>query len=185
MPSPWMRIAGWAVTLAAVAVYVYMLTTTLPHLAELAGGMAMFDMRSGYDLDTARAILAALGDDGRRYYDAVQHRLDSFYPPLVALTVVYWLWRLAPRWRRTGWPLPNAVLLSAMAIAALAAVCDLTENALVGGMLATGPDGLDAATVALASGFTLAKTVAVSVSQTALLVLIVAPFVPRLLARKD
>ena len=173
------RYGGWAVTLAAAAVYLYMLMASLPHLAALAGGAPMFDLRSGYDLDTARALLTSLGSDGRAYYATVQHALDSFYPPLLTLAVIYWTWRFSIRWRNRGWPLPQALVLVLFGIAMLAGGMDLTENAMVGTMLDAGPDGLTAEMVARASGFTLAKVVAVTVSQTALLVLIAGSFIRR------
>jgi len=185
LSHPAIRVLGWLVTLAAAAIYVFMLAVTLPHLSDLAGGMTMFDLRNGgYDFETARTILARLGTEGREYYESVQHVLDAFYPPLVALAVTYWMWRFAPRWRALGWLLPNVVLFAAMAIAVLAAAFDLTENVLVGQMLAARPDGLTAELVGTASGFTLAKTIAVSVSQTALLVLIAGPFIRRMIGGK-
>lgn len=180
-----LRVIGWLVTLAAAAIYGYMLAVTLPHLSSLAGGLAMFDLRNGgYDFETARTIVVSLGAEGRQYYQGVQHVLDAFYPPLLAMAVVYWMWRFAPRWRAVGWPLPNPVLLAAMAVAVLAAGCDLAENALVGRMLASGADGLTPELVGMASGFTLAKTIAVSVSQTVLLVMILGPIGYRLTDRK-
>ncbi len=184
MPNPTIRALGWMVTLAAIAIYIFMLSVSLPHLAEMAGGMPMFDMRAGYDLDTARTILERLGEDGRRYYADVQHALDSFYPPLMALAVSYWMWRAAPRWRGAGLPLSNLVLVLLTIIAACSAVFDLTENGLVGRMLTAGPDAVTAETVGLASGFTLAKTVAVTISLSALSVLGIGPSLARLFGRK-
>ena len=97
---------------------------------------------------------------------------------------MYWMWRFAPRWRAAGWPLSNPVLWGLMAVAALAAMFDLVENALVGQMLTVGPEGLTAGMVGTASDFTLAKSIAVSVSQLALLILILAPLLMRFLARR-
>ena len=179
------RTLGWVVTAAAVAIYAYMMSVTLPHLAEMSGGLTVFDLRAGgYDFETARTLIANLGIDGRQYYQGVQHLLDSIYPPLLALTVIFWMWRFAPRWRAVGWPLPNPVLWTLMGIAALAAVFDLIENAMVGQMLSLGAEGLTADMVATASGFTLAKSIAVSISQVALLVLILGPLVRKPLARR-
>ena len=184
IPNARVRVLGWMVSLAAAAIYIFMITVTLPHLSEMAGGLTMFDVSAGYDFGTARAILKALGEDGRRYYAETQHVFDSVYPPLLALTVIYWMWRFAPRWRAIGLPLSRPVLFSMMAIAALSAVFDLTENVLVGQMLDAGPDGITANLVGLASGFTLAKTIAVSVSLTMLLVLGLGPVIGRLFVRK-
>ena len=85
MPARAIRTLGWVVTACAVAIYVYMMGVTLPKLAEMAGGLTVFDLRAGgYDLETARTIIANLGSDGAQYYQGVQHLLDSLYPPLLA-----------------------------------------------------------------------------------------------------
>lgn len=179
------RYAGWGVTVAAVSVYVFMVTVTLPHLMALAGGAPIFDMGLGYDLETATAILTSVGDEGRAYYSRVQHLFDSFYPPLFGLALAYWFWRAAPRWRNAGLPLPRLVLGALIGIAFLAAAFDLTENALVERMLIVGPDGLTAQLVGTASAFTVAKSVAVSIALIALLILGTGPFFARSRQRRE
>ncbi|RYE11429.1 MAG: hypothetical protein EOP22_00810 [Hyphomicrobiales bacterium] len=182
--SRW-RIAAWVVTAATVVVYAVMLTTTLPHLAQLTGGLAVFDLRpGGYDRPVAAAIVTALGPAGIDYYENVQHRWDMAFPILLGLTVGYWLVAASARWRRHGLPLPAWLppLLVALIVAAVA--CDLGENAAVSGMLATPADALTDAQVGLASGLTLTKSVLSSLAYTALLVLALGPFVAKLFRRR-
>lgn len=184
MPG-WLRIAGWAVTIAAIVVYLIMVTVTLPHLMALAGQPVFDLMPGGYDLATAQAIIAALGEEGRSYYAGVQHALDTAFPPLMGLTLAYWLWRAGRRWRAKGLPMRPIVMGLLVGFAFLATAFDLAENTTVSQMLAAGPEGLTEPLVNAASTFTLGKAAASTVGYTALLVLALGPWVAGLLRRKD
>ena len=185
MPT-WLKLAGWAVTAAALAVYAVMVMVTLPHLAQLAGGMPMFDMRpGGYDFETARTILAALGDEGRGYYALVQHGLDALYPPLIGLTLCYWFLRAAPRWRRAGLPLSPIALGMLIGIGFMASAFDMTENAAVSTMLAAGPDRVTPDMVSGADIFTRAKSITATFAYSALLVMALLPFASRFWQRNE
>ena len=149
---------GWAITAAAVVVYVIMVTVTLPHLASLAGGVAMFDLRPlGYDFAVAQDVLARLGADGAAYYDNVQHRLDSTFALLFCLTLIFWMIAAARRWQGHGLPLGSAVLAAILATAVIASAADLGENAAVSAMLAAGSQALTPKMAETADLFTLAK----------------------------
>lgn len=122
------RVLFWAVVLATVAVYLLMVLWSLPKIAGMAGGLLPFDLRPmGYSVADARTFLAALDDPARAFYRVVQHRLDLFFPGLLALSLILSFLRLAPR--------PLALALSAVVIAA--AGFDHAENAAVAGLLST------------------------------------------------
>ncbi|MGJ8529959.1 hypothetical protein [Maritalea sp.] len=86
----------WMCFIAAMAIYVTMLTVTLPTLASIANGLPAFDMRPfGYSVEDANVYLQALSEAGRNYYIGRQLVLDVFYPPLLSLTTfgaASWCW---------------------------------------------------------------------------------------------
>lgn len=174
------RVAGWVATAVTLALYIVMMTVTLPYLADAAGGLTVFDLRPwGYDFGTAHQIVANLGAGGRAYYENLQHVLDAFYPPFLAFTVSFWLVMAAGRWRRRGLPLAGFVLNALIGFAFVSAICDLTENLLVSRMLGAGPDGLTPDLVLAASRFTLAKSVTGTIAYVALLLLAIGPFLAK------
>jgi hypothetical protein len=169
---------GWALTAATLAIYLVLFTVTLPHLRGLAGGEAMFDQRPlGYDLATAQELVTRLGVDGAAYYENVQHRLDSAYPVLLCLSLVFWLIAAARRWQGHALPLGSAILAAILATAVIGNAADLGENAAVSIMLAAGPKALTPGMVQTASLFTLAKTFFSTIAFLALVVLALGPFV--------
>lgn len=178
------RYLGWGLTLLSVAVYLAMVLVTLPHLAQLAGGMPMFDMRPlGYDFGTAQDILTRLGTSGAQYYEDFQHRLDFAFPIMAALTLIFWMIAAARRWQGHGLPLSSPVLAAMLALAILANAADLGENAAISAMLAVGPKALTFGLVQTASTFTLAKTFFSTLAYLSLIGLAVGPWVARLLGR--
>lgn len=177
MPAVW-RIVGWAATAGALAIYVYMVTVTLPQLAEFAGGVMVFDMRpGGYDHATAVSILDALGAEGTRYYAEVQHRWDTAFPILLGATLIFWTLAAAQRWRRDGLPMASWVQWVLIVVAISATLADLGENMAVGAMLAASPEAVTTAQSELASTLTLTKSVLVTVALSALIVLAVGPWI--------
>jgi len=158
------KLLAWGAVLAAAAVYTCMLTVTLPHLSNLAGGVPVFDLRpGGYSFAEAKEILLALGDAGRRYYLEVQQPLDTLFPILNAATVAIVLMAAFPQgnWRyfQLG-RVQHALLL--IAICLPVALFDLLENLTVRELLLTDPAALSAETVATASRFSVIKSVAVT-----------------------
>lgn len=162
-----MRTLFWLILAAALGLYAVMLVWSIPMISSAAGGQPIFDMRpAGYDFEAARSFLSALTPEGRRLYLGLQHRLDSVYPPLVALAIGWASVRLAPpSWRR-AWP-------ALVAPAALAAIFDLLENAAVTGLLTAPLDTMTPAAVARASHFSQLKTGFTVLSLTLLLGLLV------------
>ncbi len=158
------RAAFWTLAGATLAVYATMIFWSIPRLVEAAGGLPTFDMRpGGYDLEQARDFLAALGPEGRAFYEDVQLRLDTIYPAMMAATLgigLFWLWRgLSP-----------ALGAGLAAVAGAAAVCDYFENGAIRTMLEAGADGITPGMVASASGAGQAKAGLTTVAMTALLV---------------
>ena len=159
---PRSRPAFWLLFAAMTACYMVMLIWTLPRLQTMAGGLVPFDLRPmGYTPDEARAFLGALGPDGAAYYLGVQQRLDTVYPALLALVLVFSFRKLAP-----GKP---GLALAGLAI--VAAVFDYAENLAVRSMLLAG-DVTDAM-AQRASAMTIAKSTCATVAFLALLILLV------------
>ena len=179
------KYVAWLLTAAAVAIYVVMAGVTLPHLASLAGGQPMFDLRLlGYDFAATQELLTRLGVDGAAYYENVQHRLDSAFPVLACLSLLYWLIAAGRRWQGHGLPLGSAVLAAILATAVIGNAADLAENAAVSVMLAAGAKAVTPTMVHLASTFTLAKGFFSTIAYAGLIVLAVGPSVAGVLHRK-
>ncbi len=153
----------WAVFALTMAVYLAMILWSLPHLQQAAGGRVAFDLRPmGYEATEARAVVAALGAEGRAFYLNVQHRLDTAYPLLLAVTLT-----LAFRLLARGW---LAGVLAAIAV--LATVFDYLENSAVAVLLRAGPDAMTDTMVESASRWTVLKSATASVAFVALIVLL-------------
>jgi len=113
-----------------------------------ADGMDVFDGRvRGYDLVDARAYLSALSIEQTGLYQGLFRFLDTIFPALLAVTLCLSFRRAARRGLRLAFLVMTALYLGA----------DYTENAMVGRMLALGPDGINARTVDTASLFTQVK----------------------------
>jgi hypothetical protein len=158
---------------ASIALWAVMIFGTLAHLHQMAGGLDPFDVRPfGYDVAQARALLEALGDEGRDFYARVQLRFDTFYPASYALAraLVLWWATADGRLRKATIPIIARVLLVCPALAA--AGFDYAENALIGRMLAAGPS-VDPAIVEAASRMTVVKSLLVSVNETLVIIVVV------------
>ena len=147
---------------------------TLPHLRDLAGGEAPFDLRwSGYSYEEARAFLAAIGGQGRAYYLNPELVLDAVFPPLCAASRALTLWWLTMPGRlhdgatRLGW----RRALIALPIAEL--ILDWAENAGIARMIWMWPE-LSPALVLVASLATRLKLVAAALTEISMVALAVA-----------
>lgn len=154
------HIVFWPVLAATLAVYLAMVLWSLPFIQTEAGGLRPFDLRPcGYSPDEARAFLNALGKSGRSFYLGTQHRLDLFFPGLLAVLMILGLSRLySRRW---------TVALGLIAVSA--AFCDYEENIAVADLLRLGPTGIDEEVVSIASLFTMLKSLLSTVVFVALL----------------
>lgn len=139
---------------AANAVYMVMLTYSIPKLMAYTNGLPLFDMSPfGYSYQDAIALLSALGEEGRNVYASLQLALDLFYPLLFALcysALLLWLVGLGKFANRLWSYLANVPIL----------VClfDYAENVSIWFMLAGYPE-LSENLVAVSSAFTLIKSV--------------------------
>jgi len=162
-----------AVALAALALYVAMGVYTLPYLAAEAGGLAMFDVRPfGYTHEEAVAYLRALSPRGRAFYLNVQHPIDTAFPPVLALATALAIAALTrpgnPRALHVPWA---ARFILLFVVCPLMALLDLAENRMVAAMLRSDPAQIDASLTSLASVATVAKSAAVTVGLSAVVVL--------------
>ena len=96
-----------ALLVASGLVWAVMFFGPLAHLSRLAGGASPFDIRPmGYSHDEAYAFLNAIGEQGRRYYANRELLLDTFYPPLYAISRGLALWWLTMPGRLCEAPVP-------------------------------------------------------------------------------
>lgn len=144
---------------------------TVPHIRQLAGGAAPFDLRwSGYTFEDARAFLAAIGEPGRAYYLNPELILDGIFPPLYSLSfaLAFW-WLTMPGRLRQG-----AIFLSLrwalVALSFTTAILDGVENFCIARMIWTWPD-LSAGLVHVGSLATQSKLVAATISALLLVLL--------------
>ena len=160
------RLLFWLLVGITVAVYLAMVTWSLPLIQAAAGGLMPFDMRpTGYGFEEARAFLAALTPEGADFYRSTQHLLDLFFPGLIAATLYFAIAALLERW------LGGSRWLAALPVV-LVALFDWLENAAVSTMLAAGADGVTPDMVAAASRWTLLKSIASTAAYTLVLVLL-------------
>ena len=156
----------WFVAAVTLAVYCVMIFWSIPRISTQAGGLTVFDMRpGGYSFDQAKAFLAALSPAGAAFYADVQHKLDTAYPALLALTLGWSILRLAPaNWGLWRW------LIAATALPGM--VFDYRENLDVSSMLKLGPNGITPQLVEAASRHSQLKAISTSISTAILLVLL-------------
>lgn len=156
----------WFIVAVTLAVYCVMIFWSIPKISAQAGGMAVFDLRpGGYSFEEAKTFIAALSPEGAAFYANVQHRLDTAYPALLALTLGWSILRLTPAsWVLWRW------LLAATALPGMA--FDYWENLNVSEMLRLGANGITPRMVEAASLHSQAKAAASSISMTILLVLL-------------
>lgn len=145
---------------AAMIVYAFMMTVTIPTVTREAHGLPVFDLRpGGYSLADARTLLGTMTDQGKWYYAHVQIPTDFLYPPLLGFFGVF-----ALAWLRRRVRFPKLLILLPLG----ATLFDWLENVAILFMLS---GNLDPRVVAAASAFTVSKSVFTSIFMTALLVI--------------
>ena len=143
----------------SVVLYGIVFFWSLPVLTGEAGGLWPFDLRpTGYSVTEARQYLAALSSEGRAFYLTIHHRLDVFFPAMLAITAL-----LAARlvYGRRASILVSIVVLMATA-------SDYFENYFVAEMLRHEASQLDATMIQIASFWTVSKFALVALVVAAL-----------------
>lgn len=131
--------------LIGALVYFLMINFTLAHV-EAVSGHVPFDMRPlGYSPQDAAALLEGLGAEGRSYYLSRQIPLDTIYPALLALILVF-----AMRWFGQRVP-ANKLVWVGIILSVGAAVFDYIENLGIVAMILTWPDLSDSVVYASSS----------------------------------
>jgi hypothetical protein len=150
----------WLFLAATLGLYLVLVLWSLPRISAEAGGAVPFDLRPmGYSFEEAQGFLAALSAEGRAFYLGPQHQLDRIYPALLAATFTtgfVLLYRRAALW-----------VLVPLALGAMA--LDWLENMAVAELLRTDPGDLQPADVAVASRWSMLKSLATTLAWLLLL----------------
>ena len=156
----------WVLFAITMSVYLTMILWSLPNISNEASGMVPFDLRpGGYSFEEAIGFLTALSVEGRQFYLDVQHGLDFAYPILLAATLGFAIYILAPgRWGSLR------LVLSIMAIPS--AVFDYLENQTVAQMLRLNIEAVTSQLVEAASRWTVLKSMSTTLAAAILLVLL-------------
>ncbi len=151
-----MRLIFIALLVVTATLYLTIVLWSLPHITLEADGLKPFDMRPfGYSVEAAEEFNNALSEEGRVFYLDTQHWLDTFFPALLAASLIWSaliLWEGVLRW-------------AMVALALVSAVADYLENATVARFLV----GFDPALAVEANRWTLIKSASVSVVSVAIL----------------
>lgn len=140
--------------LLTAAVYGWLVLGHGLDLQRLAGGLLPFDLRvGGYDLDAALRYLVALPPEGVALYLGPIALLDTVFPVLLGLTLLWWMRPLAT-------PFGLVCALAALGYVAL----DLLENRATGALVAGGAFGLTPDAVRAASLLTQGKFMALGLA---------------------
>ncbi|WP_136636571.1 hypothetical protein [Pseudooceanicola onchidii] len=135
----------WALTGAAVTLFLAMMVLTVPTLLTEAAGMLPFDLRPwGYSVEAVQSYLVTISEEGLATYLGPQHQLDLIFPLVLAMAFI-------TGFRRFLGPVGGLVMT---VVAVAGAVADYSENALVAAIL-TEPATVEQVT--LASAMTIAK----------------------------
>lgn len=147
------KTAWWLLFAVTTAVYVTMLTVTLPKLQAFSGGLSVPDMMaSGYDAAYLNMLFDRLGEVGRHFYLRRQLALDMLYPVLFAAAYGVLLAYLPAKA-----DLSRAWAKRLPLLPVLAGGFDYLENGMLALMLHRYPD-ISAVQAVSASAFTAAKS---------------------------
>ncbi len=160
-----------ALLVLSVALWAALSFVTVPHLQQSAGGLSPFDARlRGYGYEEARALLLALGEEGRAYYLNPELVLDTIFPPLYAAFSALALWWLTMPGRVCDGAVPIVWRVTLVAVAIAELVFDDVENICIAKMIWSWPD-LSTSLVRVASLATQLKLVAAALTLISLVVL--------------
>ena len=146
------------------AVYVFMLTVTIPKTMKFSNGMRLLDMMPmGYDLNYVSKLFNYLGEIGRETYLNKQIPVDMIYPLLFSLTYCLLLAYFLKKLSKLNSPYTYLCL-----IPIIAGIADYFENFGIIALLKSYPD-LTEILVKTTNSFSLIK----SISTTAFFVILI------------
>jgi hypothetical protein len=140
------------------AVYVFMLTVTIPKTLGFSNGMKLLDMMpTGYDLNYVSELFNSLGEIGRGTYLINQIPVDMIYPLLFGLTYCLLLAYFLKKLNKLNVPFSYLCLLPI-----IAGIADYLENFGIIAMLKSYPELTEIA-VKTTSSFSVIKSISTSV----------------------
>lgn len=147
------------------AVYLFMLTVTIPKTMKFSNGMKLLDMLpTGYNQDYVNELLMTLGEQGRHIYLTKQIPVDMIYPLLFGLTYSLLLAYFLKKLNKLKPPFSYLCLLPI-----IAGIADYAENIGIITMLNSYPD-LTTYIVQTSSTFSVIKSTSTSLFFIALIV---------------
>ena len=150
------------------AVYVFMLTVTIPKTMGFSNGMKLLDMMpTGYNLNYVSELFNALGEIGRGTYLTNQIPVDMVYPLLFGLTYCLLLAYFLKKLNKLIAPYTYLCLLPI-----IAGIADYLENFGIIAMLKSYPD-LSEITVKTTNSFSVLKSISTSVFFIVLIIVLI------------
>ncbi len=150
------------------AVYVFMLTVTIPKTMGFSNGMKLLDMMpTGYDLNYVSELFNSLGEIGRGTYLTNQIPVDMIYPLLFGLTYCLLLAYFLKKLNKLNVPVTYLCLLPI-----IAGIADYLENFGIIAMLKSYPELTEIA-VKTTSSFSVIKSISTSIFFIALIVILI------------
>ena len=150
------------------AVYMFMLTVTIPNTMGFSNGMKLLDMiPTGYDLNYVSELFSSLGENGRKTYLTNQIPVDMIYPLLFGLTYCLLLAYFLNKLNKLNAPYTYLCLLPI-----IAGIADYLENFGIITMLKSYPDLTEIA-VKTTNSFSLIKSISTSVFFIVLIIVLI------------
>ena len=150
------------------AVYMFMLTVTIPNTMGFSNGMKLLDMiPTGYDLNYVSELFSSLGENGRKTYLTNQIPVDMIYPLLFGLTYCLLLAYFLKKLNKLNAPYTYLCLLPI-----IAGIADYLENFGIITMLKSYPDLTEIA-VKTTNSFSLIKSISTSVFFIVLIIVLI------------
>ena len=150
------------------AVYVFMLTVTIPKTMEFSNGMKLLDMMpTGYDLNYVSELFSSLGENGRGTYLTNQIPVDMIYPLLFGFSYCLLLGYFLKKLNKLNPPFLYLCLLPV-----IAGISDYLENIGIITMLNSYPD-LTQVSVSTTNIFSILKSISTSVFFITLIIVLI------------
>lgn len=150
------------------AVYIFMLTVTIPKTMGFSNEMKLLDMMpTGYDFNYVTELFNSLGKIGRETYLNNQIPVDMVYPLLFGLSYCLLLAYFLKKLNKLKTPFTYLCLLPI-----IAAIADYFENFGIIAMLKSYPE-LTAIAVKTTNSFSLVKSISTSVFFIVLIIVLI------------